>query len=253
MSLIDPKDAIIRFVEDMSLYDALTEDQTNVLHQWGEGQLRLRANRMTDPEAFEAWFGDLRGVLKMVNRYMGKRHELDAEKKHKYIEHLVDKAQTAGYPPTLAQVGPIINALEPLDDNAALRGLLNFVETASVAAPGMIDAPTPTSETDFSEPTDSAPEADFTEPTDSAPTSLEDVNEMTTEVMPLAAVREQIEAIRRQRQALTEAETTEIEPANDVEAADDETKTTDSDESSHKPNLFGRRPGLDDIPGADRK
>ncbi|MFW5748329.1 MAG: hypothetical protein ACOCYT_01815 [Chloroflexota bacterium] len=141
MSSINPGDAIIRLYEDMSLTDQLDDDTARILHQWGEGQLKMMANTSADEAAFEDRFRDLRGLLKSVNRFTGKRHGMDLEQQRKYVRVLIERAQEAGYPAPFGAVAPVVDAAARLDDAAMVRGLLMLIETGRFDVPGTPNPP----------------------------------------------------------------------------------------------------------------
>lgn len=133
MASINLEDATIRLIEDMSLTDALDDANAKVVHQWGEGQLSLLANRAADEAGFEQTFADLRATLKMVNRFISKRATLDDDKQRRYIRLLAENAQQAGYAAPFDRVGAVVDAQKGLDDALTLRLLLAYVETGSVS------------------------------------------------------------------------------------------------------------------------
>lgn len=128
---INLENATVRMVEDMALTDQLTDDTAKVMHQWATGQLQLMANRHDDEAAFEDAFTQLRGVLKLVNKFIGGRARMDDEKQRTYVRIIIEKAQEAGYPPQLSSVGTVVDAQKTLDDHLTLRALLALVETGS--------------------------------------------------------------------------------------------------------------------------
>ncbi|TVR22973.1 MAG: hypothetical protein EA396_05080, partial [Anaerolineaceae bacterium] len=136
MGAIDTREAIIRLYEDYTLTDGLDDEQAQIVHNWGEAQIQIKAGQVEDSAAFEQAFGAMRRVLKMLNRFMNRRADLDDEQQRTYIRRLIENAQNAGYPPEFTAVAPVTEAVAVLDDTAALRALLALVETGASHAPG---------------------------------------------------------------------------------------------------------------------
>lgn len=139
MSTIDPQNAIVQMYEDMSLTDAMTDDVARVVHQWGEAQIKMMANRMDNETAFEEKVAGMRGVLGLVNKFIDKRDKLDDERQRKYIRLLVERAQEAGYPAPFDAVGQVVDAQKTLDDHLTVRALLTMIETGRVSAGSLPD------------------------------------------------------------------------------------------------------------------
>ncbi|PJF21909.1 MAG: hypothetical protein CUN56_08690 [Phototrophicales bacterium] len=131
MSLIDIDTAIIRMYEDTALTDSLDDETAQILLRWGEGQLRLWANRSQTPEDFESKFDLLRKIMKLVNRFSGGRARMSDEKRTKYLTVLVERANEIGYPASQQVIGTILAAQSQLDDTTVVRMLLAMLETGS--------------------------------------------------------------------------------------------------------------------------
>lgn len=131
MTSIDVNTAIIRMYEDIALTDSVDDATAKILQQWGEGQLRILANRAESEETFEEQFDGLRKIMKLVNRFTGGREDMSGEKRQKYLSVLVDNAQEMGYPAPRNAIGTMLKAQTSLDDASTVRMLLAMVETGS--------------------------------------------------------------------------------------------------------------------------
>jgi len=136
MTVVDPKDAIIRMYEDTSIIDDLQEEPSITLLKWGEGQLKMMANRADDADVFNEQTRDLRRIMKSVNLIAGRAPDLEDEQRRKAVRRLIERAQEMGYPPQFGSIGPIVDSMDKLDEHALVRALLALVETGDTHAPG---------------------------------------------------------------------------------------------------------------------
>ena len=225
MSSIDIDNAIIRMYEDIALTDSLDDATAKILHQWGEGQIRLLANRNESPEAFEEQFSGLRKIMKLVNRFTGGRDDMAGEKRQKYLTVLVDNAREMGYPAPLSAVGTVLEAQANLDDAATVRMLLAMVETGSVQTNPLPDQAVET-ETEV-EASVSDQTAETETETEAKPGGFWNVSGLIAEL---------------------------AEKVSEASEQAEDAPTTEDDESE-KPNPPKKpfQPGLRDIPGTDLK
>lgn len=136
MSPINLEKAIVRMYEDMSLTDQLSDETASIMNNWGEAQIKLMASRMDDEAIFDQRFHGLRRVMKTVNKFVGKRDEMDADKRRAYIRRIAERAHEIDYPAPFDGIAPIADAQPNLDEAGSLRSLLAFIETGSADLPG---------------------------------------------------------------------------------------------------------------------
>lgn len=136
MSQVESKDAIIRMYEDTSIIDDLQEPPSITLLKWGEGQLEMMANRADSQEVFDAQTRDLRRIMKSINLIAGRASDLEDLQRRKAVRRLIERAQAMGYPPQFGSIGPVVDAMDKLDEHSLVRALLALVETGSTTAPG---------------------------------------------------------------------------------------------------------------------
>lgn len=135
MASIDIKDAVIRLYEDYSLTEGLDTEQAQLITTWAEAQLQQRAETATDEEVFEQSFVDVTRILKMVNRYVNKRAEMDEVKKHRFVELFIERAEQGGYPTKMSQADEFYQVIKDIaDDTSIIQAFLGFVETGSPTA-----------------------------------------------------------------------------------------------------------------------
>lgn len=129
MTSIDFKDAVIRLYEDYSLTEGYDDEQAGVVHAWAEGQLQIHANTAQDEAEFEQFEIDMTRVLKMVNRFIVKRGEMDETKQRRFMELFIERAEQGGFPVEMRSAGEFYQVVQGLDDISTIRAFLGFVET----------------------------------------------------------------------------------------------------------------------------
>ncbi len=136
--MANPERVIEKLYEDAAVRDSLADAEADTLLRWGEDQIMRLADVAPDDDTFEALTGELRGLLKDVNRFVGERGQLDAETRKTRLEALMAEGEALGAPPS-AEAASVAESFAVGDDATtlqALLGLLTPVEgAASTAAP----------------------------------------------------------------------------------------------------------------------
>ena len=143
MTAVDPKDAIIRMYEDTSIIDDLQEEPSITLLKWGEGQLKMMANRAEDPDAFNEQTRDFRRIMKSINLIAGRAPDLEDEQRRKAVRRLIERAQEMNYPPQFGSIGPIVDSMDTINEHARVRALITLVEAGDTHAPGGLNRSAP--------------------------------------------------------------------------------------------------------------
>lgn len=126
--------ALQRLYEDADLRGDLRDSEAESLLKWAEEQVTRLAEQVTDETQFEAQFDVLRGMLKDMNRLVGRRAEMDADTQAAKLGEITAAAQALGAPVTVqAQTPPDFQAM---DDSTALNTLIGMISpTAAQATP----------------------------------------------------------------------------------------------------------------------
>jgi hypothetical protein len=129
--------AIQQLYEDTSARDELSDDEANVLLQWGEAQIRELGARNLDDTAFDEAISHLNGVLKNINRYTGQRAYKTPEELTALLTELATHAQAMGVDVQAAQLA-VPEAQAADGDNIAVINALT-----SLVTPGQTPAAQP--------------------------------------------------------------------------------------------------------------
>ena len=87
--MANPERVIEKLYEDAAVRDSLADAEADTLLRWGEDQIMRLADVAPDDDTFEALTGELRGLLKDVNRFVGERGQLDAETRKTGLDALM--------------------------------------------------------------------------------------------------------------------------------------------------------------------
>lgn len=128
----DLENAVTRLYEDISLTDELTDEPAKVLLEWGEGRVRLMVNTMTDEDAFEERFKQLRQLMKSINRFTGRRHEMPPEEQADYVRKIMERAQELGYQSPYGRVGEYLERQKSLENGENIHLLTQLIETGQL-------------------------------------------------------------------------------------------------------------------------
>lgn len=144
MASIDIKDAVIRLYEDYSLTEGFDEEQAQLINTWAEGQLQQSAETVSDETEFEDRYNDITRILKMVNRFIIKRSEMDETKQRRFMELFIERAEQGKFPVKMSSAPIFYEVVQGLDDLSTIRAFLGFVETGD---PNATASPPPPSRT----------------------------------------------------------------------------------------------------------
>jgi hypothetical protein len=131
--------AIQQLYEDTDSRDELSDDEANVLLQWGEGQLKALGAKGLDDAAFDEQFAHLRGVLKSINRYTGLRAYKTPEELTAMLNELAANAQALGAEVQAAQLD--VPQAQGAADNIALIQTLTSLVTPGQSAVAQTASP----------------------------------------------------------------------------------------------------------------
>jgi hypothetical protein len=140
--------ALEALYEDANLRDELRDPEAQQLLTWAETRLTALADGASD-DAFDEQADTLRGLLKAINRFVGRRAELDAETRRARLATMVEQAKALGAAPTDEHVNSLLQSLDTLDDAAALQAVTAlFTPQAAPAASSslaiqVVNEPTP--------------------------------------------------------------------------------------------------------------
>jgi hypothetical protein len=112
--------------EDISLRDALTDDEAQALLKWSVGQLDNLAAQNLPDAAFDAAYASLCEKVRAINRYVGERQNLTVKQQQVLYSAINPAARVS--PPLVAN---FTAQAAPSTDNLALIQQL----TAGIAAP----------------------------------------------------------------------------------------------------------------------
>ena len=93
----DLETAIIQMYEDISLTDELTDKAAQVLLKWGEKQVETLVETYPNEMVFEVYYKQLRRLMRAINRFLGQRPHMDAQRQLDYMEKIIEPAQVMGF------------------------------------------------------------------------------------------------------------------------------------------------------------
>lgn len=139
--------ALEALYEDASLRDELRDDEANELLKWAESELVKLDESGADDEAFEEKVGQLRRLIRGMNRFVGRRAEISAQADDQTLVKMSEQADALGYtlsPEQLVQYG----AKQALMDGvSAIQGLTRLISggtSGDAPAEAQQSAPPPT-------------------------------------------------------------------------------------------------------------
>lgn len=152
--------AIEQLYENTDARDELSDDEANVLLQWGEAQIRELGARNLDDTAFDEALSHLNGVLKSINRYTGQRAYKTPEELTALLNELATHAQAMGVNVQAAQLAvPEAQAADG-GDNIAVINALTALVTAGQTPATAASKPSATAATALQPPRPPPPGAD---------------------------------------------------------------------------------------------
>lgn len=154
--------ALQALYEDASLRDELRDDEANELLKWAEAELvKLEG---ADEAVFDEKVGELRRLIRGMNRFVGRRADLSAQAGDESLAHLSQHADALGYalsPDQLAQFAANAAALDGVSAVQALARLINGAGTAPPADSPPNANPPPDLPASAAPPADSPASFDF--------------------------------------------------------------------------------------------
>lgn len=130
-------DALQAFYEDAGLRDELTDEEAKPLFQWAEAELGKLDAQGADDAVFEEKVGELRRLLRGMNRLVGRRAEFATQADDGALTRLTEHANALGYALHPDQLARFAALGATLDGVGAVRALTTLI-TGTPAAP---DAP----------------------------------------------------------------------------------------------------------------
>jgi hypothetical protein len=132
MSDAQAQRAIQQLYENTSARDELSDDEANVLLEWGEAQIRELGARNLDDTAFDEAISHLNSVLQNINRYTGQRAYKSPEELTALLNELAVQAQAMGVNVQAAQLAvPEAQAADGGDNIAVIQALTLLVTPGS--------------------------------------------------------------------------------------------------------------------------
>ncbi len=147
----DAEGAVERLYEDTDVRDELRDDEANLLLKWAEARLYKLADESATDEAFDAKAAQFRGLLKGMNRLVGKRAALDEATLNARLAELSTQAESVSAPggvvsaqaaaPSIPadQLKAVAGKLPSLDDAGAVNALTALF-TPNALTPGALPA-----------------------------------------------------------------------------------------------------------------
>lgn len=129
MSHIDLETATIRLYEDAALTDELADVSAGVLLKWGADQLKILVEQYQDEQSFEEKFKSLRKLTRLINRLVGKHHEMDVDKQSKYLQKITEYAQELGFEISTEMMHTVVEKFMELDEESKIHALLMLTKT----------------------------------------------------------------------------------------------------------------------------
>lgn len=137
------QNAINQIYEEPDYRDELRDDQAQALLSWAEGQIARLSSAAAADSQFDAMFESFRGLLKGMNRFAGRRGEMDAAARADKLNALRDLAANFGVSITDEQISQYLAALDQLDDAGVVTALTQLFTSAAAdeSAPETRSAP----------------------------------------------------------------------------------------------------------------
>ncbi|MBE2268454.1 MAG: hypothetical protein IAE80_09510 [Anaerolinea sp.] len=133
--------ALQTLFEDPSVRDELHDDEANELFKWAEGELGKLESVEADDAAFEEKVGELRRLLRGMNRLVGRRADLSAQADDEALVKLTDHANALGYALTPAQLAASAGEIAALDAKSAIQRLTGLISGTDTPAHAHTEPP----------------------------------------------------------------------------------------------------------------
>ncbi|GAB4510923.1 MAG: hypothetical protein OHK0046_08310 [Anaerolineae bacterium] len=137
--------AIITLYEDSSLTEEITDEPAQKLLKWGEAQVKVLAEKTPDDEiAFDDNLSVLMKLIKSMNRFTARRHEMTPEEIQEYLqERILERAQRIGLPLEEAALTAYRERQATLDESANVQAMMDLMSSAETPAPAGTEAAPP--------------------------------------------------------------------------------------------------------------
>lgn len=143
MSQAQAESAIELLYSNTSVRDELTDDEAEVIIQWGIKHIKDLAAKDLPDEAFEESLGHLTKLMNRINRFAARRADQDPEKQQQSLDRIRESAEQVGLPIAQAQLDAFLSqpVAQADDVNANLQQLLALVDTAASPEGDSSDTP----------------------------------------------------------------------------------------------------------------
>ncbi len=135
------EDALQGFYEDASLRDELRDDEANELLKWAESELTKLDATGADDAVFEEKLGELRRLLRGMNRFVGRRQEITAQADDESLVKLTEHANALGYALSAEQLAQQAGELASLDAMSAIKNLTSLINETGTPAHSHTEPP----------------------------------------------------------------------------------------------------------------
>lgn len=158
MSQAQAESAIELLYTNTSVRDELTDDEAEVIIQWGIKHIKQLAAKDLPDEDFEESIGHLTKLMNRINRFAARRADQDTEKQQQSLDRIRESAEQVGLPIAQAQLDAFLSqpVAQADDINANLQQLLALVDDAPDGGEGDTP-PTPPEATFTAQPAPQTP------------------------------------------------------------------------------------------------
>ena len=129
-------DLVQAFYEDPDLRDSLTDDEADVLLKWASEQASRLDAEGADDAAFDELAGQLRRLVKQINRYAGEGLYTPPDEQTSALAAIAERAGSIG----LTAAPTFAAQAAPADPMAALTGVLASFSASEAAPAGNVTA-----------------------------------------------------------------------------------------------------------------
>lgn len=117
--------------QDSAVRDELTDDEAQVLLEWGETLVKALAARDLDDGLFDEALSHLTRLLTRINRFTSRRIEMSPDEQQEMLDKIIDSAQQAtGTLIASAQMAAFSAQQAALDNIGSIRALAALITPA---------------------------------------------------------------------------------------------------------------------------
>lgn len=137
--------AVMRLYEDEALTDGLTDNAAQILLKWGAQQLEDVGVQTANQPGFDTTADQLRQLLRVINRTVGRRSELSTPEMSEQLAKIVGRArafttsakeETANYPTgDLPDLNHLAEQQADLSEPVLVEQIIQLVEQATTSSP----------------------------------------------------------------------------------------------------------------------